>query len=166
MTRRSRKPTTTDLPTGDDIDPDLVEAWARACNGVYLVLKRGRGTVGRGGGGRTLTEAQVAVLESVAQEGALPVGTIARRAGIAQPTATRMLNTLESQGIVRRRPSPRDVRVALVELTDEGVELWAEKHAVLMDYQRDALSRFEPERRQQVVAMLQELVDIIEDQIS
>ncbi|WP_051579789.1 MarR family winged helix-turn-helix transcriptional regulator [Pseudonocardia acaciae] len=149
----------------DPIDPAMEAEWAQACDAIYRVLKRGRGVVGRGGGGRVLSEAQVLMLESVAHRGPLPVGTIARYAGLAQPTVTRMLNTLERQEVVRRRASSQDERVVLVELTEEGRRLWEAKHAVLRDYQRDSLERFAPEERRAAVDMLRKLVAIIEDQI-
>lgn len=149
-----------------ELDPELEAAWADACNGIYRVLKRGRGTVGSRAAGASLTEAQVATLESVAQQGPLPVGVIARNAGIAQPTVTRMINTLERQGVVRRTPSSRDDRVVLIELTDAGRELWNAKHALLRYWQRDSLLRFPPQQRSEAVAMLSHLVEIIEDQIA
>lgn len=149
----------------EPLDPDLEAAWAAACDGIYRVLKRGRGAVGRRAGGASLTEAQVAMLESVAHQGALPVGVIAREANLAQPTVTRMLKTLEQQGVVRRRPSRTDDRVVLAELTDEGRTLWEQKHRLLRHFQRDSLLQFAPEERDQVVDMLTRLVDIIEEQI-
>nr|WP_255426453.1 MarR family transcriptional regulator [Pseudonocardia sp. C8] len=144
----------------------MEDAWAEACNGIYRVLKRGRGTVGRRGAGTDLTEAQVATLESVAHQGPLPVGVIARQAGIAQPTVTRMINGLERQGVVRRIPGEHDDRVVLVELTEAGRELWEAKYALLRHWQRDSLLRFPAEQRADVVAVLSRLVEIIEEQIA
>lgn len=150
----------------DDIPPELLDNWIRACNDVYRVLRRGRSRVGMLGEGEALTESQVAVLESVAQRGALPVGEIARQAGIAQPTVTRMLNTLEKRGIVSRQPADHDDRVTLVELTSHGVELWEGKRRILRDFQEDSLSQFPQGSREQVVSVLQEFVHIVESQIS
>lgn len=152
--------------SSDDIPPELLDDWIRACNDVYRVLRRGRSRVGVLGEGETLTESQVAVLDSVAQLGALPVGEIARQAGIAQPTVTRMLKSLEVRGIVSRRPADHDERVTLVELTGHGAELWEGKRRILRDFQRDSLCRFPPESRHQVVSVLQEFVQIVESQIS
>jgi MarR family transcriptional regulator for hemolysin len=45
---------------------------------------------------------------------------IAKRIGIEGPTLTRMLDTLEAEGLVVRRPDPGDRRTKLIELTDEG----------------------------------------------
>ncbi|MFE4194354.1 MarR family winged helix-turn-helix transcriptional regulator [Paenarthrobacter sp. NPDC056912] len=149
-----------------DVPPELLDDWIRACNDVYRVLRQGRSRVGRLGEGETLTEAQVAVLDSVAQRGALPVGEIARHAGIAQPTVTRMLNSLEARGIVIRRPADHDDRVTLVELTGHGVEMWEVKRRILRDLQEDSLLRFPPESREQVVSVLQQFVQIVESQIS
>ncbi|MDQ1105437.1 DNA-binding MarR family transcriptional regulator [Nocardioides zeae] len=150
----------------DQIDPEMEDAWAEACNGIYRVLKRGRGAVGRRAGGSAISEAQVAMLESVAHRGPLQVGEIATHAGLAQPTVTRMLNTLQRDAIIRRLPSPHDERAVLVELTDEGRELWQQKRELLRFWQRDALLRFPAEQRSEVVSMLATLVDIIEDQIA
>jgi DNA-binding MarR family transcriptional regulator len=155
-----------DVAVESELDPELEAAWADACNGIYRVLKRGRGTVGTRAAGASLTEAQVAALESVAQLGPLPVGVIARNAGIAQPTVTRMINTLERRGVVRRTASSRDDRVVLIELTEAGRELWEAKYSLLRYWQRDSLLRFPPEQRRDVVAMLSRLVEIIEGQIA
>lgn len=154
-----------DATARSELPAELEDAWAEACNGIYRALKRGRGTVGRRGAGAGLTEAQVATLESVAHQGPLPVGVIARLAGLAQPTVTRMVNGLEQQGVVRRVPSGSDDRVVLVALTDAGRELWEAKYALLRHWQRDALLRFPAEQRAEAVAMLSRLVEIIEDQI-
>ncbi|GAA3699309.1 hypothetical protein GCM10023081_40220 [Arthrobacter ginkgonis] len=152
--------------SSDDVPTELLDDWIRACNDVYRVLRRGRSRVGVLGEGETLTESQVAVLDSVAQRGALPVGEIARQAGIAQPTVTRMLKSLEARGIVSRRSDDQDDRVTLVELTDHGAELWEGKRRILRDFQEDSLRQFPAESRQQVVSVLQDFVQIVESQIS
>jgi DNA-binding MarR family transcriptional regulator len=158
--------TGTDSMSTDDISPALVDDWMRACNDVYRVLRRGRSRVGLLGDGGPLTESQVAVLDSVAQRGALPVGEVARHAGIAQPTVTRMLKTLEARGIVLRRAADHDDRVTLVELTEHGADLWEGKRRILREFQKDSLCQFPAESRDQVVATLQEFVKIVEAQIA
>ena len=45
---------------------------------------------------------------------------IAKRIGIEGPTLTRMLDTLEAEGLVVRRQDPNDRRTKLIELTDAG----------------------------------------------
>lgn len=150
----------------DDVDSELVDRFGEACYAVFRTLKRGRGTVGKRAKGEALTEAQVGVLESVAQRGPLSVGAIAYHAGLAQPTVSRMLNTLERDGIVRRSGDPNDERTKLVDLSVKGRELWSAKRELLRHYQRDALLRWTPEHRMVVLSVLEELVEIIEEQIA
>jgi len=45
---------------------------------------------------------------------------IAKRIGIEGPTLTRMLDTLEAEGLVIRRADPNDRRTKLIELTPDG----------------------------------------------
>ena len=46
--------------------------------------------------------------------------SIAKRIGIEGPTLTRMLDTLEADGLVVRKQDPTDRRTKLIELTDAG----------------------------------------------
>jgi DNA-binding MarR family transcriptional regulator len=60
-----------------------------------------------------------------ALDGAGPqrVTDLARVAGVAQPSMTVLVGTLERDGLVVRRGDPSDKRVALIELTTAGTEL-------------------------------------------
>jgi len=51
---------------------------------------------------------------------------IAKRIGIEGPTLTRMLDTLEAEGLVVRRADPNDRRTKLIELTPDGKRALAE----------------------------------------
>jgi DNA-binding MarR family transcriptional regulator len=50
----------------------------------------------------------------------LTVTDVADRLQVAQSTATELVNRSEEAGLVKRAPSPKDGRVALVKLTREG----------------------------------------------
>ena len=50
----------------------------------------------------------------------LTVTDVAERLQIAQSTATELVSRAEEAGLVRRAGSPKDGRVAVVRLTDEG----------------------------------------------
>lgn len=149
----------------DEIEPELVSEWTRACTDVYRVLKRGRSTVGRQGDGEALSEAQVGVIETIGLKGELTVGEIANSVGTAQPTVTRMLNKLEAKGIVTKHRSAEDERKTILRLSETGKKVWHEKREVLFEYQRDALLRFPAEQRREVVTLLQEFVTIVSEQI-
>jgi DNA-binding MarR family transcriptional regulator len=62
---------------------------------------------------------------------ALSMGELAAMLGIDPPNATVLVDDLESQGLVRRRPHPTDRRAKLVEATREGKELARRADAIL-----------------------------------
>jgi DNA-binding MarR family transcriptional regulator len=51
------------------------------------------------------------------EENGLRVGELARRAGLSKQTLTTMVRLLERDGLVTRRPDPRDARAARIHLT-------------------------------------------------
>src|SRR6478752_5772712 len=55
-----------------------------------------------------------------------PQTAIAKRIGIEGPTLTRMLDTLEAEGLVVRLADPSDRRTKLIQLTPAGGEALAE----------------------------------------
>jgi DNA-binding MarR family transcriptional regulator len=68
--------------------------------------------------GRTIP--QVRTLAVLSVNDGVTVGDLAVHAVIEQSTLSRTLDTLESQGLVRREPGETDSRVRKVYLTDEG----------------------------------------------
>ena len=79
----------------------------------FGAIRRARGRATREVEREGLSLAQFGLLFSFVElerGDVLPVGALAEAAGIAQPTATRMLDGLERQGIVERRPSTADRR--------------------------------------------------------
>lgn len=53
-------------------------------------------------------------------DGPARISDLARVEGVTQPGMTGLVNRLETEGLVRRRPDPTDARAALVEITDSG----------------------------------------------
>jgi DNA-binding MarR family transcriptional regulator len=61
----------------------------------------------------------------------LSMGELAAALGIDPPNATVLVDDLESQGLVRRRPHPTDRRAKLVEATRKGKALARRAEAIL-----------------------------------
>ena len=61
----------------------------------------------------------------------MSMGELAAILGIDPPNATVLVDDLESQGLVRRRPHPTDRRAKLVETTRKGKELARRADAIL-----------------------------------
>jgi DNA-binding MarR family transcriptional regulator len=77
---------------------------------------------------------------------------------LTQPAITSLVSRLERDGLVERRPDPRDGRAVLVALTAAGADLVRARHASrvdrlgqliagLDDGQRDAIARSVPALR-------------------
>lgn len=67
-----------------------------------------------------LTAPQLLVMQAIAREGSPATSAVARRILVSHATVTRIIDRLESAGLVRRTKSARDKRVVAVSLTDEG----------------------------------------------
>ena len=73
------------------------------------------------GGG--LSPTLTAALASIENHGPLTPSELADRERIKRPTATRLIGTLEEQGLVVRASDPTDLRSSLISITPEGREL-------------------------------------------
>jgi len=76
-----------------------------------------------GDSGISLPSSHFPVLAALDRLGSLSVGELAEAIGISQPAVTRMLDKLESEGLVKSNPSARDRRVRPVALTKAGAKL-------------------------------------------
>jgi len=61
----------------------------------------------------------------------MSMGELAAELGIDRPNATVLVDDLESQGLVRRRPHPTDRRAKLVETTRKGKAVARRADAIL-----------------------------------
>ncbi len=93
----------------------------------------------------------------------MSVGALAAAAGVAQPTATRMLGGLERAGVVVRRPAGDDRRRVAVELTDGGRRLLGRKRKLVTAKQTAVFSRLEPADRKRAAALLRTMAAAIEE---
>jgi DNA-binding MarR family transcriptional regulator len=138
------------------------EAFERAWNDFFASVRRARGRAARDLG-PGLSLAQYQVIAPLEGSGALPVGELACTAGIATPTATRMLDGLARDGIVEREGSSVDRRVVTVRLTEEGVRQVRAKREVVAEKRRIVYEGLSPRERRDAVALLGRLAEVIEE---
>lgn len=93
-------------------------------------------TAGHASGSKYSTVAWRA-LAALERDGAERVSAIAERHRVSQPSATSLINRLESEGWVHRTPDPVDGRASLVGITDAGREALAQQRAAVT-------ARFQP----------------------
>ena len=84
---------------------------------------------------------------------------IAKRLRIEGPTMTRMLDTLEADGLVERLPDPADRRTKQLRLTPTGEKVLEEIFAIADELRDRLLDRVAPERLDELNALLVMLTD-------
>jgi DNA-binding MarR family transcriptional regulator len=143
-------------PTGSL--PGFEAAWDE----FFAALRRARGRAAARDREGELTLSHLNLLSALRHHTRLPIGEVALAAGVAPPTATRMLGHLERTGVVRREPSIRDRRVVTVSLTPRGRRLLARKRAAVTEKRRifyESLSAAEREQSERLLRRLAELID-------
>jgi MarR family transcriptional regulator, organic hydroperoxide resistance regulator len=108
---------------------------------------------------------QYHLLEALRDTDELTVGVLAEAAGVAAPTATRMLDCLERDGHVSRRHSDEDRRSVLVSLTPSGRVAVEAAHEQVSAWRRRIFESLEPEEREHAAALLTRLSDAMEEQL-
>jgi MarR family transcriptional regulator, organic hydroperoxide resistance regulator len=108
---------------------------------------------------------QYHLLEALRTADELTVGELAEAAGVAAPTATRMLDCLARDGVVTRRHSETDRRSVLVTLTPSGAEAVEAAHDHAEAFRRRVFERLEPEERERAAALLARLAEILEEEM-
>ncbi|MBN8817338.1 MAG: MarR family transcriptional regulator [Sphingomonas sp.] len=88
---------------------------------------------------------------------------IAKRIGIEGPTLTRMLDTLEADGLVRRRQDPDDRRTKLIELTPQGEAALEEIMRVAHAFRASVLKSLSDEELDQVNGVTDKLMRLLSD---
>jgi DNA-binding MarR family transcriptional regulator len=93
----------------------------------------------------------------------LPVGELASAAAVSPPTATRMLDGLERDGIVTREHSHADRRCVEVTLTTHGRRLLRSERARVEAKREQLFAQLDPEERAQAERLLLRLAEAIEE---
>ena len=107
---------------------------------------------------------QAMVLQALHKSGgSLRMGDVAALLGVAQSTATRLVEPLVEQECVGRAPAPEDGRVVMIALTPKG-QRWAEDAlAGSLRWSEDVLGRIPEARRPEVLEALEALVGAVDD---
>jgi DNA-binding MarR family transcriptional regulator len=82
--------------------------------------------------GLTFARYEALVLLSFSREGSLPMSLIGQRLMVHPTSVTNIIDRLEKQALVIRRPNPRDGRGTLAEITPAGREVMQRATADLM----------------------------------
>jgi DNA-binding MarR family transcriptional regulator len=142
------------------LSADLSHSWSRL--GRVLASRRLaaslHGPVGR------LTPSKLRALDVLAEAGSIRTSDLARRIGVDETTATRLVDRLEQLELVERGRSDADRRVTLVSLAASGRETVAAIAEQRRRFFADVLAALEPEERLQLVRLTEKAAALLETQ--
>jgi DNA-binding MarR family transcriptional regulator len=109
-----------------------------------------------------MSSSEWSVISVLKAYGALSIGEIVEATLMEQPTSSRVVSRLEKNGLVSRRASTRDSRMALISLTPAGFEVFKQIVPAALRYQELALTGIGRKEMAQVVATLEKIEENIE----
>jgi DNA-binding MarR family transcriptional regulator len=147
------------------VTADSTLRFSAAWESFFRTTRRLRARAGRLPGEAHMSLPQYHLLEPLRDGAALPVGELAEAAGVAAPTATRMLDCLARDGYVLRRHSEIDRRSVLVSLTAEGEEAVDTAHRHMEAWRGRVLERLEPQEREQAAIIMERLSQVLAEEL-
>ncbi|GAA2117233.1 MarR family winged helix-turn-helix transcriptional regulator [Actinomadura alba] len=94
-------------------------------------------------------------LHALNRGGPATAAALADRVGLTPGSLSRMIDRLESAGLVKRRPDPHDRRKTLIEATAEGLARISDYYAGLNARTRDVLADFTDDQLDSVLHFVQ-----------
>lgn len=104
---------------------------------------------------------QEVLLLQLARGGAAHQAQLADAIGIEPPSVTLMVNKLADAGHVRRRPSPTDRRLSIIELTESGAALIKPLKQLWRGLADETVGDLTPDQIDQATNLLRTLADNI-----
>jgi DNA-binding MarR family transcriptional regulator len=144
---------------GEDSDRQAAVGFAEAWEAFVLAMRRAQARAQRSP--EDLTLAQYYLLGPLERDRAVPLCELAESAGIAAPTATRLVDRLETAGVLRRDRLPSDRRTVLISLTEEGRRQLRRKREALARRRRRLYEQLEPGEREQSERLLRHLAELV-----
>jgi DNA-binding MarR family transcriptional regulator len=133
--------------------PDASASDGQIAARLRYVLVRMTRTLRREGNSN-LSPSQISALATLEEFGPVRISALATHESIDPSVATRVVATLEAQGLTERQDDPEDKRASLIDLSDVGRkaldELWSERTIGLSA----RLERLTSNERQKVEAAL------------
>ncbi|MGY2874225.1 DNA-binding MarR family transcriptional regulator [Marmoricola sp. URHA0025 HA25] len=127
---------------------------------LYLALGRLNRALRRDARDALVGHGGLSALATLVADGPQRAGALAAAEGVTAPAMTRILNSLEEQGYVVRRPDRVDGRASVVAATPAGLALVTTGRSARMRALQDRLDALPDEQRARLADALQSLEDL------
>jgi DNA-binding MarR family transcriptional regulator len=113
--------------------------------------------------GAPVSHGVLSALVTVVKEGPMRAGELATREGVAPPSMTKVVASLEQAGYVERVPDPEDGRAALISATNAGRALVESTRELRLHGLARRIEELDPELAAALTAALPALEALAED---
>jgi DNA-binding MarR family transcriptional regulator len=104
----------------------------------------------------------LSVLHTLTRRGSKRLGELTASEQVTQPAITQIVNGLERDGLVERRPDPSDRRAVLVQVTPRGAAIMNGRRADRITNLAELTRRLTSTQRAAIVAALPALARLVE----
>jgi DNA-binding MarR family transcriptional regulator len=109
-----------------------------------------------------LTKAKLMALWVLVEYGEpVPLGELAEYLHSVRSNATQMVDRLEAEGLVQRVYDPKDRRVVLAQITEEGRRRYEEGKRVHLQLREQLIQQFTQEEQTQLITLLNRVVQTL-----
>ena len=133
-----------------DLDRDLVDEILGLTRQSGMRMRRRMAETG-------LASGPTFCLFALVKSGEVPASRLAQEVGVRGPTMTGLLDTLEAERLVRRKPSREDRRVSLLSVTPKGRRLFERLHEELLEEWRRILADVPTARKREWIEAIRSL---------
>ena len=134
----------------DDYLPALLAQASRLISGEFHLVVTSQG----------FTVSEWRVLASLAGSEPVNIGQLAQITTMKQPTVTRVLDRMQSRGLVERLRHDGDRRVTLVRITPAGTRLVSKLIPQAREHERRVLEPFGQQHAEDLKATLRKLIEL------
>jgi DNA-binding MarR family transcriptional regulator len=138
------------------------EEFSVALDQFFRTLRRARGRANQAHA-EGLSLSQFQLLDALGDGQPRTVSQLAEAGGIAQPTATRMLEALERAGVVERSAALKDRRCVQIALTPAGAAALERKRAEVDAARKRIAASLTARERREAAVLLRRLATLMEE---
>ena len=157
MSERQSKETTHRKPTAETLEEQL---WGRFATFIPAYRRWVRARLKNRGMGYAWMRA-LGALHCAAEP--IIMSDLGEELGVTSRNVTKLVDELETEGLVRRLPHPSDRRATVIELTQEGQEKIAEGYAEYMEVASQLFSVLTEEDQWELIRLTDLLYDGLKD---
>ena len=113
-----------------------------------------------------LTGPQLILIQVIANEGEIVLGTLAKKVSLSQATVTNIVERLEQRGLLSRRKTENDKRRVIVSVTPKGKEILTQKPSLLDESFTRKFDGLEDWEQNLILSMIQRIAHMMSEEDS